>query len=351
MKPSRIFPLLLLLVLAVLFLTNPSLEGHKKAIAEFESAHSNVARVPEDSIQRDNYFIFSRSKWISAGNEEKLGFGMLGKVWLSSLEELPKTAASTGSTDTAQHAAVTAPADSPIKDNTNVKLLPAKIDSNSKIKEAVKSKVDTVNKSLANVKTDIAVGKANLASASAKEIRIGKYTWMTFNLDVSKFRNGDPIPEAKTDDEWVKAGEDGKPAWCYYDNDPDNEAKYGKLYNWFALTDPRGLAPQGWRIPNQAEWGNVIDAAGGESTAGNNLKASMGWGKNSNGTNSLGFLGMPAGFRVWSGSFKGGGSWGFWWTSSEGSDKLAWERYMNYGNSSVEAQENKRAGLAVRCIK
>lgn len=73
-----------------------------------------------------------------------------------------------------------------------------------------------------------------------EEVKIGDQIWMTRNLNVDKFCNGDPIPETKTNEEWIKAGENGKPAWCYYDNDPANGEKYGKLYNWYAVNDPRG---------------------------------------------------------------------------------------------------------------
>ena len=91
----------------------------------------------------------------------------------------------------------------------------------------------------------------------AQTITIGTQVWMTKNLDVATFRNGDPIPQAKTDEEWEKAGENQQPAWCYYDNDPANGAKYGKLYNWYAVNDSRGLAPVGYHIPSDAEWTNT----------------------------------------------------------------------------------------------
>jgi uncharacterized protein (TIGR02145 family) len=90
-----------------------------------------------------------------------------------------------------------------------------------------------------------------------KTVVIGAQTWMAENLNVSTFRNGDNIPEAKTNEEWNTAGENGQPAWCYYDFDSNNGAEYGKLYNWFAVTDLRGLAPFGWHTPNLDEW-NIL---------------------------------------------------------------------------------------------
>ncbi|MDB5013379.1 MAG: hypothetical protein JWQ25_1581 [Daejeonella sp.] len=87
-----------------------------------------------------------------------------------------------------------------------------------------------------------------------KTKKISTQTWMAENLNVSHFANGDVIPEAKTADDWVKAGNDETPAWCYYDNDPIKGKKYGKLYNWYAVIDSRGLAPKGWKVPDRQDW-------------------------------------------------------------------------------------------------
>jgi hypothetical protein len=97
------------------------------------------------------------------------------------------------------------------------------------------------------------------------------------NLDVDKFRNGDPIPEAKTDEEWYQATNNKEPVWCYYNNDPANGEKYGKLYNWFAVNDPRGLAPTGYHVPSDAEWTTLTNYLGGESVAGTKMKSTSGF--------------------------------------------------------------------------
>jgi uncharacterized protein (TIGR02145 family) len=83
---------------------------------------------------------------------------------------------------------------------------------------------------------------------------IGEQTWMDQNLNEPHFKNGDAIMHAKTAEEWKKAGGTGTPAWCYYNNDPKLGEKFGKLYNWYALNDPRGLAPKGWRIAADSDW-------------------------------------------------------------------------------------------------
>ena len=111
----------------------------------------------------------------------------------------------------------------------------------------------------------------------AQEIKIGTQTWTTKNLDVSKFRNGDAIPLAKTNAEWALAGQNKQPAWCYYENKGENGTKYGKLYNWFAVMDARGLAPNGYHIPSDAEWTILTDYLGGDSIAGAKMKSTSGW--------------------------------------------------------------------------
>ena len=112
-----------------------------------------------------------------------------------------------------------------------------------------------------------------IVDASHNEVTIGSQVWMTENLNVDKFRNGDPIPEAKTYEEWKKAGENKQPAWCNYKNDPANGEKYGKLYNWFAVNDPRGLAPKGCHIPSDKEWTVLTDFLGGNKVAGTKMKS------------------------------------------------------------------------------
>ena len=109
----------------------------------------------------------------------------------------------------------------------------------------------------------------------AQDVTIGTQTWTSKNLDVSKFRNGEAIPLAKTNAEWELAGQNQQPAWCYYENKGENGTKYGKLYNWYALNDPRGLAPNGYHIPSKAEWTILTDNLGEE--AGTKMKSTSGW--------------------------------------------------------------------------
>lgn len=186
-----------------------------------------------------------------------------------------------------------------------------------------------------------------------KTIKINNQVWLEENLNVSTFRNGDTIPEAKTDQEWEQAGQEGKPVWCY-SNDPDRDDKFGKLYNWFAVNDSRGLAPEGWRISTDEDWDQLINFLGGGEVAGSKLKDTTGWARNGNGNNEIGFAGLPGGTRANKGSFNdsGSGTIGGWWSTTEAYNQYAWVRYMTYIDGRVyKDYYYKEFGFSVRCVK
>jgi uncharacterized protein (TIGR02145 family) len=183
-------------------------------------------------------------------------------------------------------------------------------------------------------------------------VKIGNQIWMTENLNVDRFQNGDIIPEAKTAEEWEAAGNAKRPAWCYYDNDPANGKKYGKLYNWYAVNDTRGLAPAGWHVPSDSEWTALSTFLGGEDVAGKKMKSTVGWSTNGNGTNSSNFLGLPGGFRYRSGDFGDVGGNGDWWSASENSGTYAWSRDLDNDDSNLSRDANgKSNGFSVRCVR
>lgn len=107
-------------------------------------------------------------------------------------------------------------------------------------------------------------------------IVIENQVWTSQNLDVDRFTNGDLIIQAKNDKEWIECFNKKKPCWCYFLFDSANK-KYGKIYNWYAVFDPRGLAPNGWQIPNQKDWNSLIDFLGGEDFAGKKIKNKKGF--------------------------------------------------------------------------
>ena len=201
-------------------------------------------------------------------------------------------------------------------------------------------------------------------SQSAEDVKIGEQIWKIHNLNIEKFRNGDTILETVTDEDWKKANENHQPAWSYYNNKRGNGKKYGKLYNWYAVNDPRELAPIGWHIPSDAEWTTLTNSLGGKKEAGAKMKSQKGWENNYNGTNSSGFSGFPGGSRLSfdakkilnvKSTFKGMGDSGCWWSSTELNTNNAWYRllliYSCTGDDVSRHDYYKKGGMYVRCLK
>ncbi len=189
-------------------------------------------------------------------------------------------------------------------------------------------------------------------SMPAQSIKIGNQEWMSKNLDVALFNNGDPIPEAKTDEEWEAAGENKQPAWCWYSNDPSLGDKYGRIYNWYAINDSRGVAPIGWHVPSDDDWTVMINNLGGDKVAGNLMKSIEGWYENGNGSNVSGFCAIPGGFRNPHGSFYVEGKGVYWWSSGKAISNTVWYRFLYYSDGNVNRySSNKKSGFYVRLIK
>jgi uncharacterized protein (TIGR02145 family) len=179
---------------------------------------------------------------------------------------------------------------------------------------------------------------------------VGKYTWTTSNLNAEKYRNGDPIPQVQDMKEWasLKTG-----AWCWFENNSENGIVYGKLYNWYAVNDPRGLAPQGWHIPSKEEWEALIDNFGGTEEAGAKLKNYEIWeSPNLGATYTCKFKALPGGFRQKNGEFFGTGKYGGFWMSNLNDEGLAWAAYMNnYLKDIFLNPYDENVGLSVRVVK
>jgi uncharacterized protein (TIGR02145 family) len=184
-----------------------------------------------------------------------------------------------------------------------------------------------------------------------KVVMIGNQKWMAGNLMTTCFRNGDTIPEARSDEDWKKFGEKGKAAWCNEENNPGYGRKYGKLYNWYAVNDPRGLAPEGWHVPSDEEWKKLTDFLGGEILAAIKMRTS-GLTAKGTGKDEIGFSGLPGGSRNGNGVFYGIGSYGYWWSSTETNSSGARIRMLNYPHCSVNGLSYyKNFGNSVRCIR
>ena len=187
-------------------------------------------------------------------------------------------------------------------------------------------------------------------------VTICSQVWMGKNLDVITYRNGDIIPQVTDPATW-RTTTTG--AWCYYNNDPANGVIYGKLYNWFAVTDPRGLAPAGWHIPTDAEWTTFQNCLGDASVVGGFVKetGTTHWiAPNAGATNSSGFTALPAGVRNidFNASFLYLQEGTAWWSTTESSyPPFALGRNVSYYDpvfySGYSAE--KHIGLSVRCIK
>jgi uncharacterized protein (TIGR02145 family) len=190
------------------------------------------------------------------------------------------------------------------------------------------------------------------SNEETKSVVIGTQTWTTENLNVSTFRNGDPIPEARTSEDWINAGKNGKPAWCYYDNDSKNGEKYGKLYNWYAVNDPRGIAPEGWRIVTDEDWDIAIKFLGGERLANRAMKSKKEWLNGKNGSNQSGLTILPSGLRYDNGNFGYSQQYGVYWSNSSKDAKTAFYRYFDFPQGGISRlAHDKSHGFSVRCIE
>ena len=183
-------------------------------------------------------------------------------------------------------------------------------------------------------------------------VTIGTQIWTGCNLDVTTYVNGDSIPEVTDPTEWKNLTTG---AWCYYANNSANGPIYGKLYNWYAVNDHRGLAPEGYHIPTKDELITLTDYLGGLSVAGGKLKEEglCHWeSPNTNATNESGFTGFGSGNRHPIGYFENIGRFSFCWSSieSEGGDSWALGFGSDINNAFINGL-NSIGGLSVRLIK
>ncbi len=193
-------------------------------------------------------------------------------------------------------------------------------------------------------------------------VTICNQIWTSENISLSNYRNGDLIPEVTDRNLWnsLTTG-----AWCWYNNDSSNYWQYGKLYNWYAVVDPRGIAPTGWHMPTDAEWNKLAKCldpnadtlcfgCSQSSIAGGFLKSTIGWtSPNTGATNITGFTALPGGQLTT--NFFGVGSEGYWWTSTTSTQfaSEAFNRSLNYANSNLgkDSPHAKANGLSVRLVK
>ena len=177
-------------------------------------------------------------------------------------------------------------------------------------------------------------------------------TWSLRNFNEDRFANGDVIPEARSAEEWKIAAEKKQPAWCYYNNDPANGEQFGKLYNFYAVTDPRGLNTISTSLPNDGDWVVLINFLGGEHEAVEKMKFggsdSIAW-ENGNGNNSSGFNALPGGYRDINGNFSRIGNYGIWWSNSSiDEDRASAFSISSIDNFIIKSEHEKGYGYSVR---
>jgi len=183
-------------------------------------------------------------------------------------------------------------------------------------------------------------------------IAIGTQTWMKENLKVTKYRNGDNIPNEPNIATWPNLTTG---AYVYYDNNAAYNGTYGKLYNWYAVMDGRGLCPVGWHLPSDDEWTTLTEYLGGINVAGGKMKTtgtSLWDSPNTGATNESGFSGLPGGFLSSGNSFYSIEFRGSWWSTSEINSIASWSLSLFSDDVAVfRSTTIKYSGLSARCVK
>jgi uncharacterized protein (TIGR02145 family) len=182
-------------------------------------------------------------------------------------------------------------------------------------------------------------------------VTLGSQKWITTNLKVTKYQNGDPILSGLSNTEWENTVSG---AYATYNNSDANNTTYGKLYNWYSVSDSRKLCPAGWHVPTDGEWMTLINYLGGENVAGGKLKetGTSHWNSPNEATNESSFSALPGGQRNWYGTYATIGDYGYWWTSSVGFAGGSWGiSTVNSEAKVVKLNYTVECGFSVRCVK
>jgi len=183
-------------------------------------------------------------------------------------------------------------------------------------------------------------------------IGIGDQCWFAENLQTESYRNGDPIPSGLNNSDWALTTEG---AVAVYGEGSEgataNLAAFGRLYNWYAVSDPRGVCPNGWHVPTDADFSELVEFLGGSLVAALPMKSSPSDEPAWDGTNASGFSGLAGGSRTIGGEFNAVDSFGYHWSVTS-TGTAAWSRRMSSGNAGVSRLSSSlRLGLSVRCVQ
>jgi len=197
-------------------------------------------------------------------------------------------------------------------------------------------------------------------------IRIGDQVWMSENLKVTHYNNGDEMPTGYSNSEWIDLSTG---AFCIYDDDPSNIETYGAIYNWYAVNDSRGIAPTGWHMPTDEEivelelyLGISIDEVYTNGNRGTNQGSAIAgrtdlWNdgnlENNAEFGTRGFIFLPGGYRNYSeGEYVFMHTHGIFWTSTQVNNDLAKTRSLAYNTPTLSRFSNsKGTGFSVRCVR
>lgn len=179
-------------------------------------------------------------------------------------------------------------------------------------------------------------------------VTIGTQCWMKENLKTTRYRDGTAIPNVTDSLAWAI---NTTGAYCHYNNNSANNSTYGKLYNWYAVSNSKNVCPSGWHVPSDAEWSTLVNFLGGESVAGGKMKATTVWDSpNTGATNSSGFKGIPGGYRAEFFSNIGGEA--LFWTSDNFSSSVTINVLLNtFSSEALRNGSLKYVGGSVRCVK
>ena len=190
-------------------------------------------------------------------------------------------------------------------------------------------------------------------------VAIGDQCWFAENLRNEHYTNGDVIPGELNDGEWSSTTNG---AQAVYSNDASNLTDYGRLYNWYAVDDSRGLCPSEWHVPTDGEFMTLeMELGMSESQAngtngrgtdqGTQMKSSPEDDPSWDGSNTSGFSGLAGGARNDNGDFYDEGYTGYFWSASA-TVPFAWNRNLLGGNTEVARHySNLRRGFSVRCVR
>jgi len=195
---------------------------------------------------------------------------------------------------------------------------------------------------------------------SYNTVQIGTQCWTKENLRVTKYRDGSVMP---LDESGGAEGNGSGQTWSsrttgartVYDHSVNNLTTYGYLYNWYAVSDTKGICPSGWHVPRDGEWTNLTNYLGGEAIAGGKIKTTgtVFWqSPNTGASNESGFSALPGGCRLNEGSFINFRSNAFFWSTTESSSSNAWLRSLSlYSGNVFRSDYGKRLGYSVRCLR